>query len=72
MFAVDLGRQRLEACVLTFHVDSLKSFNDVNPEDPDKTPLGLALSSITLVMLAGQHGTPKGTRRPREPHNKRK
>jgi hypothetical protein len=53
IFAADLGRQSLEGCVLTFHVDLLKSFNDANPQDPDKTPRGLAISSITLVMLDG-------------------
>jgi hypothetical protein len=51
IFAAQLGRQRSESCLLTFHVDLLKSFNDANPEDPDQTPLGLALASITLVQL---------------------
>ena len=46
IFAANLGRRPSEHCSITFHVDCLKSLHDANPEDPDKTPLGLALASM--------------------------
>jgi hypothetical protein len=54
VFLARLGPRPSDICVLTFHVDDLKSFSEINPEDPDSTPRGIALRSVTLVALDEQ------------------
>ena len=51
LYLAQLGARASELCVLRFHVNSLKSFSEVNPADADSTPRGLAIRSLTLLQL---------------------
>lgn len=56
IFVADLGRRTSDECRLTFRVDTLRSFQDVNSEDTDDLPRGLALSSMTFVIVKDDDG----------------
>lgn len=58
--------------VITFHMDQLRTFNSVNPNDSDTTPRGLALGGMTIVELRDDGDTRRreGNLQPERPRAK--